>query len=109
MLSAGAGCPVNIDAKIALVHIDIDLLGLRQHRDRYCRGMNTSLAFRRRHALHPMNAGFVFQAGKDVTASDFRDAFLHTAEFGVAKFHDLEFPAAPFRVFLVHLEQFGSE
>ena len=71
--------------------------------------MDAPLAFGGRHALDAMDAGFVFQAGEDVAAGDFGDAFLQAAEFGVAILQHLKPPALGAGVFLVHPVELGGE
>ena len=102
VLAAGAGGAVDVDAQIALVDLDVDLLGLRQHRDGDGGGVDAALALGRRHALHAVHAGFVFQPGEHAAAGDLGDAFLQAAQLGVVVFQDLEAPAAQLRVALVH-------
>ena len=97
VLPAGAGRAVDVDAQVALVDLDIDLLGLRQHGDGDGGGVDAALAFGRRHALHAMHAGFVFQPGEHAAAGDLGDALLQAAQLGVVVFQDLEPPAARLR------------
>ena len=109
VLAAGAGGTVTVDAQIALVDLDIDFLGFRQHGDGHGRGVDAALAFGGRHALHAVHAGFVFQPREHAAAGDLGDALLQPAKLGFAIFQHLEAPAAQRRVFLIHREQFGGE
>ena len=93
VLAARARGAVDVDAQVAFVDLHVDLLGFGQHRDGDGRGVDAALAFGRRHALHAVHAGFVFQPGEDVAAGDFGDAFLEAAKLGVAVFQDFEAPA----------------
>ena len=61
------------------------------------------------HALHPVDAGFVFQPGEDVAAGDLGHGFLDAAELIVGVFEGFELPALRDGIFLVHLEEFGGE
>ena len=60
--------PEDVDAQILLVDLDIDFLGLRQHRDGRRRGMDAALRLGLRHALHAMHAGFELQPGEHARA-----------------------------------------
>ena len=95
VLPAGARCAIDVDAQIGLVDLHIDIFGLGQHGDGDGGGVDAALAFGRRHALHAMHAGFVFQPGEHAAAVDLGDAFLETAQLGVVVFQDFAAPASP--------------
>ena len=56
VLAAGTGGPIDIDAQIAFVDLDINFLGFRQNRDCDCGGVDAPLIFGRRNTLHAMHA-----------------------------------------------------
>ena len=62
-----------------------------------------------RHALHPVDAGFVFEAGEHVAAGDRGGRLLEPADPGFRQVEQFEPPAAQRRVALVHAEQVGGE
>ena len=53
-----------VDAQILVVDLDVDLLGLRQHRDGRGRGVDAALRLGLRHALHAVHAGLELQLGE---------------------------------------------
>ena len=65
-----------IDAQILRLNLDVNVLGLRQHRNSDRRRMHAPLRLRRRNALHAMHAALIFQLGVDLVAFDDRDDFL---------------------------------
>ncbi len=69
VLAAGALRAHGVDLQIVVVDVDVDLLGLRQHRDGRGRGVDAARGFGVRHALHAMHAGFEFQLGIDAAAA----------------------------------------
>ncbi len=109
MLSAGARRTVHVDAQIALVHLNIDLLRFGQNGDSHGTRVDASLRFGRGHTLHAVHAGFVLQPGKHVPAGDLGNAFLQATKLGFAILQQLETPAAQTRIFLIRGEQFGGE
>src|SRR3546814_14473589 len=74
--------------------MDIDILGLRQHRDRRRRSMDAPAAFGRGHALHPMNPAFKLQPGEHALPGDAGDDFLIAADVGRGGGDQLDPPAA---------------
>src|SRR5688572_7169006 len=80
VLAARAGGAIGIDLEVGLVDLDLaDVLGLRKHCDRARRGVDTTLRFGLRHALHAMDAGLEFQLRVCATACDTRDDLAITA------------------------------
>src|SRR5262245_46165911 len=53
----------NIDAKILVLDLDIDLLRFGKYRNRSGGCMDAALRFRHRHPLHPMHARLEFEMG----------------------------------------------
>ena len=56
VLAAGAAGPHGVDLQIVGLDLDVDVLGLGQHRDRRRRGVDAALRFGVRHPLHAMHA-----------------------------------------------------
>ncbi len=98
-----------IDADVVRVDLDVDLLGLGQHRDGRRRGMDAAARLGFRHALHAVDPRFEFQPGKHALARDMGGDFLDAAELGLAFLEDLEGPALRLREALVHAEQVAGE
>ena len=71
--------------------------------------MDASLRFRRRDALHSMDAAFVTQLPKNGFAADFENDFLQAAEFRRTRFHVFNLQSCRFRVAGVHPVQIGRE
>src|SRR5262249_58176990 len=61
------------------------------------------------HALHAVDAGFVFQLGKGAAAADFGDNFLEAAHRPFANTDDFDLPALLGGIALVHAEQITGE
>ena len=109
VLAAGAGGAHRIDADVFGRDVDVDLLGLRQHGDGRRRGVDAAAGLGRRHALHAVHAGFELQLREDALARDGRDDFLVAAGLALARRGDLDLPAAPGGIALVHAEQVAGE
>ena len=60
-LAAGAGRAVDVDPQVRVVDLDVDLLGLGQHRDGRRRGVDAAAALGHRHALDAVDAAFELQ------------------------------------------------
>ena len=71
--------------------------------------MDTTLRFRRRHALHTMNAAFVTQFSKNGFARNSEDRFFQAAEFRGTRFEVFGFQAGRFSIAMVHAVKVGSE
>src|SRR5690606_9018174 len=67
-LAARTGGPVDVDAQVGRVDLDVDLLGLGQHGDRRRRRVDAALALGHRDALDPVGAGLEVHAGPDALA-----------------------------------------
>ena len=109
VLAAGALRAHGLDPQIVALDIDIDLLDLRQHRDRRRRGVNAALRLGVGHALHAMHAGFEFQFGERAAAPDFGDDFLEAAHGAFAGGDHLDLPALQAGEALIHPEQVAGE
>ena len=108
-LPPGARSTEHIDPKIALLNIDIDILGLWQHRDGGSRCMDAAAGFGFGNTLHAVNAGFEFQPREHIASGDVGSGLLVAADAGLGHFHHLEPPAMLCRKSLIHAEQVGGE
>ena len=109
MLAAGALGAEHVDAQILVVDLDVDFLGLGQHRDRGRRGVDAPARFGLRHALHAVHARFELEPREHVAAGDRGHRLLDAAEPGLVEIEGLEAPALPCGIALVHAEQLGRE
>ena len=75
----GPGRAERIDADILGVDLDLDLVGLRQHRHGDGRRVHAPLLLGHRHALHAVHAAFVLQLAVDLVAAHQGDDFLQAA------------------------------
>ena len=71
--------------------------------------MDSAAGFGRRHALHPVHAGFVFQPCIDIAASDARDQFAQAAQFAPLLLDDVERPALRLGIALIHAQKVAGE
>ena len=92
-----------------VLDLDVHFLGLGQHGNRGCRGMDAALSFGGRHALHPVHAGFELQPREHALAGDRGGGVAEAADIVGRDFHRLEPPALQTGVFLVHGEQVAGE
>src|SRR5205814_3486586 len=95
-LAAGPARAERVDAEIFLVDLDVDVLGLRQHRDGDGRRVDAAARLGRRHALHAVDAALVLQLAVDAAPLDGRDHFLPPAAARVARRHHPPPPAVAF-------------
>src|SRR3546814_10651351 len=109
VLATGALRAVGVDPQILVVDVDVDLLGLRQHRDGGSRGVDAPTAFGHRHTLHAVRAGLELQAGEDARAGDLRARLLVAADLDFGGIDDLEAPALQLGVALVHAQEVGGK
>jgi len=79
-LAARPASPEHIDAKILILDLDVDLLSLRKNRHRRRGRVNTTLVFRRRHALHAVHARLPAHHAVGALANDFEDGLLDAAQ-----------------------------
>ena len=98
VLAAGAGGAVGIDAQFRGIDLDLlDLIELRQDRDRDGRGMDAPLRLGRRHALHAVGAGLELQLREDAAADDAADDFAVAAVLAGTLAQGLDLPALRLR------------
>ena len=98
-----------VDADVLLLDLDLDVLGLRQDGDRGRRRVDAARALGRWNALHAVDAALVLEAGVGAVALDDRRDRLDAADAGVVPVDDLDLPAPPLGVPLVHPEELGRE
>src|SRR5665213_909065 len=82
-LATGSRRAEDVDAQILLLDLDVDLFGLRQHRDRGRRSVDAPLILRGGHALHAVHARFPAQTSERAVAFHLEDRFLEAAERAV--------------------------
>ena len=71
-LAARAGGAVDVDPHVLLVHLDVDVLGLRQHRHRHRRGVDAPARLGGGHALHAVHAALELEPAPRAAALDER-------------------------------------
>ena len=108
-LPAGPGRAIDVDPQVLVVDLDVDILGLGQHRDRRRRGVDAPAAFGHRHALDAVDAAFELQPGEHAGAVDRGDRLLVAAELRRARRDQLEPPALRLGIALVHAQQVAGE
>src|SRR4029077_14487215 len=101
VLAAGALGPDGVDLEIVGLDLDVDVFGLRQHRDGRGRGVDAALRFGVGHALHAVHAGLELQPGERPAAFDLGDDFLEAALGALGEGKDFGGPALPRRTALV--------
>jgi hypothetical protein len=89
--------------------LEIDLLGLGQDGDGGGGGVDAALRLGGGHALHAVDAAFVFHDAVHVISADFDDDFLEPADFGGAGVELLDLPAFGFGKTAVHAQQIGGK
>lgn len=95
--------------QIAFIDLDVDFFGFGQDRDGGGAGVDAAAGFGRRHALHAMHAGFIFQPREHAAPGDFHRGFFDPAQTGVGDVERLDAPAMGFGVALIHAEQLRGE
>ncbi len=80
VLPARAARAADLDPEVFLFHLDIDLLRLRHNGNGYGGSVDSALRFGRRHPLHPMNPGLVFQMAEHLVPRNFQDDLLEAAD-----------------------------
>ena len=108
-LAAGAARAEGVDAEVLGVDLDVDFLGLRQHRHGRGGRVDAAARFGRRHALHAVHAALVLQPAVDVLAGDDRDDFLEAAGAAVVDRQHLDLPAVALGEAGVHPEEIRGE
>src|SRR3546814_6425485 len=105
MLPARAAGPVDVDLQVIVVDRDVDLLGLGQHRDGRCAGVDTPAAFGNGDALDAVDAALEFELGADALPRNAGDLLLVTADVGLIRRDDFDLPALRIGLAPVHAEQ----
>ncbi len=82
---------------------------LRHYGDRTGRGVDTTLRFRFRHALHAVSARFKFHAAIGTLSGHPGNHLFVSAVLTVVGADDLHTPAAGFSIAAVHAEQIARE
>src|SRR3546814_3231529 len=109
MLPARAAGPVDVDLQVIVVDRDVDLLGLGQHRDGRCAGVDTPAAFGNGDALDAVDAALEFELGEDALPRNAGDHLLVTADLGLIRRDDFDLPALRIGIAAVHAEQVARE
>ncbi len=110
VLTAGSRGAEGIDAQIGRVEGDlVDLVGFRHDRHGARRGMDATLGFGLRDALHAMGAGLEFQARIDAGTDDAADDLAIAAEIRFAGRDDLDLPALALGIARIHAEEVAGE
>ena len=92
------------DIKAAVIHIDLNIHILRFRHDRNSAGrcMDPAAWFCLRHSLHPVYAGFIFQAWINPFSGNHAGHLAHSAYPGLIILHSLEFPVPAVRKSCIH-------
>ena len=109
MLAAGAAGAHRIDADILGTDVEIDILHLRQHRNRRCRGVDAAACLRGRNSLDAVDAKFVLEASEHALSGDRAYDFLEAAQIVLRQADDFGLPAALLGVSAIHAEEVGGE
>ena len=102
MLAACAGSAVDLHLNVFGPEVDIDLLHLRQHRDRRGRGVHAPAGLRLRHALDAVDAGFELESRIRPIAIDHEVGLFHAAELRVVVVEQLHAVPPLFRIHRIH-------
>src|SRR5690606_19867338 len=108
--AAGPGGAEGVDPQVG--RVDLDGLAVRFHRDdrhRRGRGVDATLRFGFRHALHAVGARFELQPGVGAFAVDPGDDLAEPAVLARAGRFDLHPPALALGVTGVHAQQVAGE
>ena len=95
--------------KSRLVDAHFHLVGLRQHRHRYGRGVNPPTGLGGRHPLDTVDPAFELQAAVDIPALDDGNHFLEPAGSGRTGGHGFHPPTPGFGKAAVHSKDFLSK
>src|SRR5712692_7006987 len=79
-LPARAGRTEGVNADVFRVYLDVNLVGLGQHRNRRRGGVDAALLLGFGHALYAVHAAFVFQLGIDLLPLDGRHDYFEAAK-----------------------------
>ena len=102
VLAARAGTAVRVDLQILRVDVKLDLVQLRQHRDRGRAGMDSAARLRFRHALHAVDAAFKLQPGIRSRALDEDARLADAAKLRFAQVRQLRLPPVCVGIHGVH-------
>src|SRR5215472_16071681 len=108
-LPAGTRGAKRINAQVLGFNFDVDFIGFRKDGDRGGGGVDASLGFRGRNALHAVYAAFVFKFGVNLVALNGGHNFFHAAHGSGRAFHYFHFPALRFGVALIPTEEVAGE
>ena len=114
-LPARAGGPVDVDAQVLLVDLDLDVLGLGVDEHAGGGGVHPPLRLGDRHALHPVHAAFELQLRPHAVRAGVglglhRDGdVLEAAEVGFGAVQHLGLPALALGEAQVHAQQVAGE
>ncbi len=108
-LAPGPRRSVYVDAQVVGVDLDVHLLGFRQHRHGDGRGVNASLGFGRRHALHAVGPALVLQCAVSPRPLDHGDDFLEAAHPRGMMGEDFHLPPAVLGIAGIHAEQIAGK
>src|SRR3990172_2547018 len=92
MRTAGARGTEHVDAEVVGTDLDVDLLGLRNHRHRDRGGVDPPPRLRGWHPLNPVDAALVLQPAVGAPYLDHRDDFLGPAQARLAVGEHLHLP-----------------
>ncbi|MNT04166.1 hypothetical protein D3C72_1387340 [compost metagenome] len=110
VLAARAAGTERVDAQVIGVDDDFrHLVGFGHDRHGAGRRVDATLRFGGGHALHAVRTGLELQAAIGAVAVNTRDHFLVAAQFRGAFRHQLDAPAARFRIARVHAQQVARE
>src|SRR4029453_12146997 len=108
-LAARTGGAIDVDLDILLVHLDVDVLGFREHRHRHGGGVDAPARLGGGHALDAVHTALELEPAPGPAPLHQRHDFLEPAYPGGMAVHDLPLPALALRVLGVHAEQLGRE
>ena len=103
------GRAIGVDPQVTLVDLDLDLLGLGQHRDGHRRGVDPARRLGLRHALYAVHPGLEFEPTVGATTLDDRLHFLDAADARLREVEQVDPEASALGVAAVHPEQLGGE
>src|SRR6516164_1627331 len=110
VLAARPGGAIGVNAQIRRIDLDlIDLIELRQDRDRARGGMDAPLRLGGRHALHAMRARLKLQAGEGALAGDAADDLAEAAVLAGALAQHFDVEAFRFGITCIHAVEVAGE
>ena len=108
-LPAGPGRAIDVDLEVLRVDLDLDLLGLGQHRDGRGRRVDPALRLGLRHPLDAVGAALELEHRVGAVAADLERDLLEAADLGGRLREHLGGEAALLRVAGEHLVQVARE